>query len=558
MRMEYPAGAPAPLQLISIDSATGRVSCGEEALACLRSIKTPIGVVSVCGRARTGKSYILNQLLGQSTGFQLAHSHRPCTKGLWIWSKPFRRVGPDGNEYHLVLLDSEGIDAYDQRAQDGVQLLSLAVLLSSMFVFNQMGPIDEAALDRLSLVTQITKHIRVRAGGAAAEDASELSTFTPSFLWLLRDFYLDLEDEGRKVSPREYLETALSPSAGAGAAVEAKNQIRGSIKALFPDRDCFTLVRPMHDERALNRLNTLQQEQLRPEFQEGVSKLTRLLLARAQPKRVGFVPVSGVMLAGLAEAYSAAINEGAVPTIATAWQGVAEAECRRAAAAAEDAYRLEFNVEGTPAEPEALLEEHLRCMAAAKAVFKSIAVAEPRVRGEAKAGLIAALQHRYELTREAVLARAAAGVDQALLSAAQQISTAARLHKTWAEVQGQVSTAIAAYDAATAGPTKWPRLTVFLQQQYGHMVADFVQKCEADAEKKISEARTAAREAEWKLSAAENKANKAEIRVRDLVSAEEALKLQLSAERQRHSSSSRSSSGGGWLACFRPSEGGGF
>lgn len=48
-----------------------------------------------------------------------------------------------------------------------MQLLSLAVLLSSMFVFNQMGPIDEAALDRLSLVTQITKHVRVRATGPA-------------------------------------------------------------------------------------------------------------------------------------------------------------------------------------------------------------------------------------------------------------------------------------------------------------------------------------------------------------------------------------------------------
>jgi hypothetical protein len=36
-----------------------------------------------------------------------------------------------------------------------------------MFVFNQMGPIDEAALDRLSLVTQITKHVRVRATGPA-------------------------------------------------------------------------------------------------------------------------------------------------------------------------------------------------------------------------------------------------------------------------------------------------------------------------------------------------------------------------------------------------------
>lgn len=50
-----------------------------------------------------------------------------------------------------------------QAAQEGVQILSLAVLLSSLFVFNQMGPIDEAALDRLSLVTEITHRIRIRA-----------------------------------------------------------------------------------------------------------------------------------------------------------------------------------------------------------------------------------------------------------------------------------------------------------------------------------------------------------------------------------------------------------
>lgn len=29
----------------------------------------------------------------------------------------------------------------------------------------QMGGIDESALDRLSLVTEMTRHIRVRAGG---------------------------------------------------------------------------------------------------------------------------------------------------------------------------------------------------------------------------------------------------------------------------------------------------------------------------------------------------------------------------------------------------------
>lgn len=48
-----------------------------------------------------------------------------------------------------------------------------------------MGGIDEAALDRLSLVTQMTKHIRVRASGGKAT-ASELGQFSPIFVWLLR------------------------------------------------------------------------------------------------------------------------------------------------------------------------------------------------------------------------------------------------------------------------------------------------------------------------------------------------------------------------------------
>ena len=54
-----------------------------------------------------------------------------------------------------------------QTGQYSTQIFSLAVLLSSLFVYNQMGGIDEAALDRLSLVTEMTKHIRVKAGESA-------------------------------------------------------------------------------------------------------------------------------------------------------------------------------------------------------------------------------------------------------------------------------------------------------------------------------------------------------------------------------------------------------
>jgi hypothetical protein len=74
-----------------------------------------------------------------------------------LWSHPILTTAPDGSEMHLILLDTEGIDAYDQTRQYSSQIFSLAVLLSSCFVYNQMGAIDEAALDRLSLVTELTK-----------------------------------------------------------------------------------------------------------------------------------------------------------------------------------------------------------------------------------------------------------------------------------------------------------------------------------------------------------------------------------------------------------------
>ena len=44
----------------------------------------------------------------------MAATHRPCTKGIWMWSSPLRRTTLDGTEYNLLLLDTEGIDAYDQ------------------------------------------------------------------------------------------------------------------------------------------------------------------------------------------------------------------------------------------------------------------------------------------------------------------------------------------------------------------------------------------------------------------------------------------------------------
>lgn len=94
-----------PLELVSYNAQTGKFEVGKAAMKALRGVRGPVGVVAVCGRARQGKSFILNQLLSETSGgFVVGPTHRPCTKGLWMWSSPQKRTGKDGTEHHLVSL----------------------------------------------------------------------------------------------------------------------------------------------------------------------------------------------------------------------------------------------------------------------------------------------------------------------------------------------------------------------------------------------------------------------------------------------------------------------
>lgn len=61
-----------------------------------------------------------------------------CLQGLWLWSQPVQRVTPEGLRYHLLLVDCEGIDAYDQTLDYSTQVFSLGVLLSSLLIYNQV------------------------------------------------------------------------------------------------------------------------------------------------------------------------------------------------------------------------------------------------------------------------------------------------------------------------------------------------------------------------------------------------------------------------------------
>nr|CAD1839225.1 unnamed protein product [Ananas comosus var. bracteatus] len=401
-------GPGRPLRLVYCDER-GKFQMDPEAVAALHLVKSPIGVVSVCGRARQGKSFILNQ-------------------GTY-----------------------------------SIQVFSLAVLLSSLFIYNQMGGIDEAALDRLSLVTEMTKHIRVKAAGGRST-TSEIGQFSPVFVWLLRDFYLDLAEDNRKITPRDYLELALRPIQGRGKDVSSKNEIRESIRALFPDRDCFTLVRPLNNENELRHLDQIPLESLRPEFRAGLDALTKFVFERTRPKQVGATVMTGPILAGITQSFLDAINNGAVPTISSSWQSVEEAECRRAYDYAAEVYMSSFD-RTKPADEDVLREAHEDALQKSLASFNASAVGAGSVRTHYEKLLHNFCRKAFEEYKRSAFLEADRQCSNAIQNMEKKIrATCLSPGAIVSNIIGVLESLLAEYETSSHGPGKWKILATFVRQ----------------------------------------------------------------------------------------------
>eukprot|EP01041_Mallomonas_annulata_P000576 gene575-1107_t len=327
---------PRALPLITVDDISGRFTVHDESLNLLRQFSKPnIAIVAVCGLYRTGKSYLLNVLLQQSGGtgcFTVGSSINACTKGIWIWNTP--KYDPDKDQY-VFFLDTEGLGSTFRTSTYDSRIFALGLLLSSYFIYNSRGVIDGQALDDLSLVANLTRMIQVRAGYDEQDGGESLSQYFPSFLWIVRDFALKLQQEnGRIISSKEYLENCLKPQPGFSESVVTKNHTRALISSFFPDRDCVTLVRPAEDEAMLKNLSQHPLTDLRPEFQTQVKDLLSKVAASVKPKQMQGRPLSGGMIASLVLTYVEALNSGTIPVISTAWERVLSDQCGEAKAVA--------------------------------------------------------------------------------------------------------------------------------------------------------------------------------------------------------------------------------
>jgi hypothetical protein len=143
-----------------VDPNSRKFEINAEAVKMMEHVRGPIGVVSVAGMYRTGKSYLLNRLLlNRKRGFNVGPTIQPCTKGLWIWGTPIQSTSADGEPCSVLIVDSEGLGGLDESNNHDMRIFSLALLMSSYFIYNSMTQIDENALQNLSLVVNLTKYI---------------------------------------------------------------------------------------------------------------------------------------------------------------------------------------------------------------------------------------------------------------------------------------------------------------------------------------------------------------------------------------------------------------
>ena len=119
------------------------------ALRKLRGIEGRVCVVAIAGPCRKGKSYILSKVFTDDSVFPLGHLMDPQTMGLWMYVVQEKFKDANGEEFTVVLIDSEGTDSVLSMRRDDDVIFTLTVLLSNMLIYNSSSVPKRSDLEAL-------------------------------------------------------------------------------------------------------------------------------------------------------------------------------------------------------------------------------------------------------------------------------------------------------------------------------------------------------------------------------------------------------------------------
>ncbi|KAK8506193.1 hypothetical protein V6N11_059797 [Hibiscus sabdariffa] len=313
-----------PFPIVEPDPGHTKLRLSREGLEAISRITTPISAVAVIGPYRSGKSFLLNQLLSLSCdeGFGVGHMRDTKTKGIWVWGTPLE-MDIDGVRTSVLYLDTEGFESVGKSNVYDDRIFALATVMSSVLIYNLPETIREADISRLSFAVELAEEFYGRFALLPYTNLS-CGLLDPNFienrvkgqdiafepaklLWLIQRDFL----QGKSV--KEMVDEALRhvPNTDGDKNIDQVNQIRDSLAVMGDNSTAFSLPQP-HLMRT--KLCDLKDDDLDSMYVKKRDQLKELVASIIRPKIVQGKHLNGKEFVAFLEQILDALNKGEIPS----------------------------------------------------------------------------------------------------------------------------------------------------------------------------------------------------------------------------------------------------
>mmetsp|Transcript_80839 Transcript_80839/g.148946 ORF Transcript_80839/g.148946 Transcript_80839/m.148946 type:complete len:860 (+) Transcript_80839:141-2720(+) len=272
--------------IVWLELVKGVLSINDEATDVFADESNFVNPVMVCGKLRTGKSYLMNAL-SDSQAFGVSSQARSFTQGVHVCNRlvppEWFGVPPDGPK--LAFVDAEG--QADKGKSYDIKLATPLLLVSKVIIMNEVCPTGPSKEDILR-----TLEIMMRAAEQVSERKKRAQLFGNLHL-VMRDCAQE-ESECWSIifdmEPQEEQESAERQKA-----IEERNKIRESIFEAFETMPrVWCLPKLMMTEAPKNYRDAS------PDYVSKINEMREAMSEQlAMPKLLDGKPLTGAMIAAL-------------------------------------------------------------------------------------------------------------------------------------------------------------------------------------------------------------------------------------------------------------------
>jgi len=288
----------------------------------------PACVVSVAGAMRTGKSFLLDQMVRSATGrpgFSWRGGMARHTGGLHIYPEPLV-VERGGEKLAVYLMDTQGTFDHRTTVRENMTVFALSTMTSSVLVYNVQHGIREDHLQHLQLFTEYGR-LALKHSGAAPFQKLQ---------FLVRDWHYPFDAPFGQEGGRVVLDRLLASDDQQPPEVRA---LREHIASCFTDLACWLLPYP-GPRVAEDPAFTGMAADMDPRFAQHLNAFVNATLHpdNLEPKMVGGKVVKSREMVDFFQRYLDIFNGDEVPEPKSIFNTTAEVTNLHALNSARDAY----------------------------------------------------------------------------------------------------------------------------------------------------------------------------------------------------------------------------